>query len=54
MKYLYLLIRHVFPRHRWTETHKVKLMPPSGEHPYGMIIILRDQFGNIREKKIYY
>ena len=54
MKYLYLLIRHIFPRRRWKLVNTTAVydeddidgLPLYRKH------VLRDQFGNIKVKKV--
>lgn len=51
MKYLYLIIRHVFPRKRWECIGNTDVMGSNGI-PICVILTLQDQFGNIKLKKI--
>ena len=48
MKYLYLLIRHCFPRSRWTEVERADIVASNGS-VVGLIILLKDQFGNLKK-----
>jgi hypothetical protein len=57
MKYLYLIIRHIFPRKRWKLFKTVIVYdgddPLNGRLPIGNTLYFRDQFGNIKIKKDY-
>lgn len=53
MKYLLLIIRHLFPRKIWTETGTVKIWHPDDkERPIAFIVTQKDQFGNMRTFKV--
>ena len=52
MKYLYLIIRHVFPRHKWEIIGKTPVQPEGHSNPIAIILTLQDQFGNIKTEKI--
>ena len=53
MKYLYLIIRHIFPRKRWKEVERIGVSRHSGEgKDHALVIVLKDQFGNIKTKRI--
>lgn len=50
MKYLLLIIRHLFPRRIWTDASKVNIgVEHEGGMPEKIVIIQRDQFGNLRK-----
>jgi len=58
MKYLFLIIRHIFPRKRWKI---IKVISTYDTDDYGRVIgtlpiyrkiTLQDQFGNVKYKKI--
>jgi len=51
MKYLFLIIRHIFPRHKW-QTYQTTNMIENGQI-IGWMFVQKDQFGNIKYKKIY-
>lgn len=56
MKYLLLIIRHLFPRRIWTDVSNTKVYgdPDAhnrGEAPVSLETIQRDQFGNLRRFK---
>lgn len=51
MKYLFLIIRHFFPRRRWKIIGETAVMDEDarpGDLPIKRFIILQDQFGNLR------
>jgi len=51
MKYLYLIIRHVFPRKRWkqvAESEVNRVYPDGTKIPDGWVVQLKDQFGNVK------
>ena len=56
MKYLYLIIRHFFPRRRWETMTTVDIWKEEygtkSRFPSVMIIVQRDQFGNLRKFSI--
>lgn len=53
MKYLYLIIRHFFPKKKWTVIRKINVFDEYlGDMPAYCIYVLQDQFGNIKKKKI--
>lgn len=52
MKYLYLLIRHIFPRHKWEVIAEVEEIHGRTYKPIATIYTLQDQFGNIKSKKV--
>lgn len=49
MKYLFLIIRHLFPRSKWEIVETVSLHHEVDGPCYGKKYILRDQFGNMKE-----
>jgi hypothetical protein len=54
MKYLYLIIRHIFPKKRpsiWKIKEKLSVINSRGETS-GVIYVLTDQFGNIKQTKV--
>jgi len=50
MKYLFLIIRHIFPRKRWVESRRYncKKSYTSGTEIEFLRVELKDQFGNIK------
>jgi hypothetical protein len=55
MKYLYLIIRHCFPRKRWTVINTTSVIEggqPENSIPVYYLLTLQDQFGNIKTKKL--
>jgi len=57
MKYLYLLIRHMFPRKKWKVIHTTSVFEGNdakveGKLPIYSILTMQDQFGNIKTKKL--
>jgi hypothetical protein len=52
MKYLYLLIRHMFPRKKWELVDTINITMEGYKLPVERKLILKDQFGNIKVKKI--
>ena len=53
MKYLYLIIRHFFPRKRWQCVQVIDVkMSEADELPLYYKYVLQDQFGNIKKVKI--
>jgi hypothetical protein len=53
MKTLLLIIRYLFPRKRWEIIKETKIYEKQGDaRPCEEIIILRDQFGNLKLKRI--
>jgi hypothetical protein len=55
MKYLYLIIRHCFPRKHWTLLHETKIIRAGhaeNSTPVGRSFTLQDQFGNIKTVNI--
>ncbi len=56
MKYLLLIIQHLFPRKQWTEVQRYKIMGENvvgdGDIPIAIIIEQSDQFGNIRTRRV--
>lgn len=55
MKYLFLIVRHLFPRRRWqtVETHAIRRIYEDGDtRVIGHIYIQRDQFGAMRTHKV--
>jgi len=51
MKYLFLIIRHLFPRRRWVQVSKDSVNDVEGRL-VGYIVTMRDQFGNIKTHQI--
>lgn len=52
MKYLYLIIRHIFPRKRWVIEHQTEIT--NGQNEFiGYMFICKDQFGNFKVTKTY-
>lgn len=49
MKYLFLIIRHLFPRSKWEIVRAVELRYEMDGPAHGYKYILRDQFGNMKE-----
>jgi hypothetical protein len=52
MKYIYLIIRHCFPRRRWTEVEKISFYGNNPDLPQCFVTVQRDQFGNMRTFKV--
>lgn len=53
MKYLFLIIRHLFPRRKWEVYRHIEMLDPSGSGiPIGRSVVLRDQFGNLKTFKL--
>lgn len=57
MKYLFLIIRHIFPRKRWTQIKEIPVHDYNDngtltEYPIYRKILLRDQFGNLKSFKV--
>ena len=52
MKYLYLIIRHIFPRKRWKEVERIGVRHSADGKDHALVIVLKDQFGNIKTKRI--
>lgn len=54
MKYLFLLVRHLFPRRKWVIINEIQVYddPSDSTTKIGKILTLRDQFGNLKTKKI--
>jgi hypothetical protein len=53
VKTILLIIHHFFPRRRWEDISRTSIMGSSGEeHPIAVIIIQRDQFGDLRTFRI--
>jgi hypothetical protein len=50
MKYLYLLVRHMFPRKHWHLKFQVDVTDEEGRKLYSKFI-LQDQFGNLKVVK---
>jgi hypothetical protein len=52
MKYLFLIIRHFFPRRRWREVRHTKVFTDySGDRPGHILITMEDQFGNQKVRR---
>ena len=51
MKYLYLIIRHIFPRKRWIIEYKTEICR-EGRY-IGYMFIYKDQFGNRKTKRFF-
>lgn len=53
MKYLYFIIRHFFPKRKWEIIHTMNYYSEYNEElPVYKVYVLKDQFGNIKQKKI--
>jgi hypothetical protein len=53
MKTLLLVIRYLFPRKRWEIIKTTNVYQEQGaERPCEQIILMRDQFGNLKSKRI--
>lgn len=52
MKYLYLIIRHIFPRKRWALEYRTEITNRWDEN-VGYVFIYKDQFGNRKTVKTY-
>lgn len=52
MKYLYLIIRHFFPKRIWKEVRVLDLYDQDSRMNTGKIFIYEDQFGNRKHKRI--
>jgi hypothetical protein len=52
MKYLYLLIRHMFPRHKWEVIQSAKEISGRTNEHVATVYTLQDQFGNIKSKRV--
>jgi uncharacterized protein YnzC (UPF0291/DUF896 family) len=50
MKYLYLIIRHMFPRKIWTKVEEIQVIDEDGDNIYKKRIY-KDQFGNVKMTK---
>ena len=54
MKYLYAIIRHIWPRKpqsRWQVIREIRIWDeerPNAKHPAQIRYVLQDQFGNLR------
>lgn len=51
MKYLYLIIRHMFPRRRWEYVDHIRY-EANDFNPTRIVFITRDQFGNIKRTTV--
>ncbi len=52
MKYLFMIVRHFFPRRRWVIIATGSIYDPDNGptgRPVGFYRILRDQFGNLKK-----
>ena len=47
MKYLFLIIRHLFPHRKWTHVETIKVNCDGRVTAYKYV--LRDQFGNMKD-----
>lgn len=52
MKYLFLIIRHLFPRRRWKEVEVINAVDRLGDIPRYRIYRLQDQFGNMKTVRV--
>jgi hypothetical protein len=52
MKYLFLIIRHMFPRKRWRIRRVISAVNNHGDIPEYQLVIQEDQFGNIKKTRI--
>lgn len=52
MKYLYLIIRHIFPRKKWKIAYQTEMVNRRNEI-IGYLLIYEDQFGNTKQVKSY-
>lgn len=54
MKYLFLIIRHCFPRKRWKELKRYSATKTyaSGKTTECIFVEMKDQFGNIELKEL--
>lgn len=52
MKYLFLIIRHMFPRKHWKKVGETVVHESGHELPTAVIITLQDQFGNLKTFKV--
>jgi hypothetical protein len=53
MKWLYLIIRHFWPRPRWREVYRTNVFGHlSNDRPAHIIVTQQDQFGNLRNFKL--
>lgn len=52
MRYLFLIIRHLFPRKRWRIIGTTKTFYDGDTLPSYITHTLQDQFGNIKTKRI--
>ena len=46
MKYIFLIIRHIFPRKRWREVNRLDIVKSSNKAIIGVSVEMVDQFGN--------
>ena len=53
MKYVFLIVRHIFPRRRWVVIEQCNIVRSKDKTVIGTQKILRDQFGNLKEFKRY-
>ena len=51
MKYLLLIVRHLFPKKYWTLYRTINIVNSKNE-PTAVKLLLKDQFGNIKVKTI--
>lgn len=53
MKWLFRIIIYLFPRKRWTTIENIKVWDDCDNiRPVAVIVVQKDQFGNIRQIKI--
>lgn len=52
MKYLFLIIRHLFPRHRWVIIKEGEISCFEDGGVIGRLYVLRNQFGELREFRV--
>jgi hypothetical protein len=53
MKYLYLIIRHMFPRKRWKLVNELNACCAGTDRVITKILIYQDQFGNVKQERIH-
>lgn len=53
MKYLYAIIRHIWPRQRWQIIKEIEVWPnmEGAKHPIAYRYVLRNQFGDIKSTR---
>lgn len=54
MKWLFLIVRHCFPRKKWVEIGRWRVYEGYDitAAPIGYDILLRDQFGNLKKFRL--